>query len=80
MTGYERDDVMGRNCRFLQGPDTDAKSVDAIRTALETRTDISVDILNYRKDGTTFWNALYISPVIDGDGRAASSISPPSST
>jgi len=69
MTGYERDDVMGRNCRFLQGPDTDAKSVDAIRTALETRTDISVDILNYRKDGTTFWNALYISPVIDETGE-----------
>lgn len=69
MTGYERDDVMGRNCRFLQGPETDAKSVDAIRTALETRTDISVDILNYRKDGTTFWNALYISPVIDETGE-----------
>lgn len=69
MTGYERDDVMGRNCRFLQGPATDARSVDAIRTALETRTDVSVDILNYRKDGTTFWNALYISPVIDETGE-----------
>lgn len=69
LTGYERDEVMGRNCRFLQGPETDRKSVDAIRTALETRTDISVDILNYRKDGTPFWNALYISPVIDETGN-----------
>ncbi len=69
LAGYERDEVMGRNCRFLQGPETDRKAVEAIRTALETRTDIAIDILNYRKDGTTFWNALYLSPVSDETGE-----------
>jgi len=69
LTGYEREEVMGRNCRFLQGPETDPKSVDAIRTALENRTDIAIDILNYHKDGSPFWNALYISPVIDETGE-----------
>jgi len=69
LTGYERDEVMGHNCRFLQGPDTDQQGVDSIRSALEARTDIAIDILNYRKDGTPFWNALYISPVIDETGE-----------
>lgn len=69
LTGYEREEVMGRNCRMIQGPETDPKAVDTIRTALETRTDIALDILNYRKDGTPFWNALYISPVIDETGE-----------
>lgn len=69
LTGYGRDEVMGRNCRFLQGPDTDAEAVDAIRNALAERTDIAIDILNYRKNGSPFWNALYISPVIDEAGE-----------
>ncbi|MGY6708925.1 MAG: PAS domain-containing protein [Rhizobiaceae bacterium] len=69
LTGYEREEVMGTNCRFLQGPDTDPQSVDAIRSALENREDIAIDILNYRKDGTPFWNALYISPVVDETGE-----------
>ncbi|KQT19749.1 histidine kinase [Methylobacterium sp. Leaf399] len=69
MTGYSREEVMGRNCRFLQGPDTDRAEVARIREAIERREDVSVDILNYRQDGSTFWNALYISPVINEDGE-----------
>ncbi|WP_292507239.1 PAS domain-containing protein [Methylobacterium sp.] len=69
MTGYTRDEVMGRNCRFLQGPDSDATEVARIREAVESRQDVSVDLLNYRKDGTSFWNALYISPVINEEGE-----------
>ena len=51
MTGYARDEVMGRNCRFLQGPDTDHGAVTLIREAVTANRDIAIDILNYRKDG-----------------------------
>ena len=60
---------MGQNCRFLQGEGTDATSVVAIRDAIAAGHDIQVDILNYRKDGSTFWNALYLSPVRGDDGE-----------
>jgi len=69
LTGYARDEVTGRNCRFLQGPDTDARTVAAIAEAIETHSDIACEVLNYRKDGTTFWNALFISPVMDEAGE-----------
>ncbi|KQT60647.1 MULTISPECIES: PAS domain-containing protein [unclassified Aureimonas] len=69
LTGYERDEVLGRNCRFLQGPDTDAGDVALIRQAIEARTDVSVEILNHKKDGEPFWNALYISPVFSESGE-----------
>jgi PAS domain S-box-containing protein len=69
LTGYGRDEVIGRNCRFLQGPDTDAVEVAKIRAAIEAGTDISIDLLNYRKDGSTFWNALYLSPVRNDVGE-----------
>ena len=65
LTGYDRDELMGRNCRFLQGSQTDQDTIRRLREAVENGTDISVDILNYRKDGTSFWNALYLSPVRD---------------
>ena len=68
LTGYDRSDIIGRNCRFLQGPETDAAAVKAIRDAIESGEDIQIDILNYRKDGATFWNALYLSPVRGEDG------------
>ncbi|MEG3168084.1 PAS domain-containing protein [Sphingomonas sp. LB3N6] len=68
LTGYEREEIIGRNCRFLQGPDTDAKTIDRVRAAIKDGHDVDVDLLNYRKDGTTFWNALYMSPVRDKDG------------
>lgn len=69
LTGYGRDEVLGRNCRFLQGVDTDRETVDLLRDAIERRSDVSADILNYRKDGSTFWNALYISPVSNEEGE-----------
>ncbi len=69
LTGYERGEVVGRNCRFLQGPDTDPNAISAIRDAVAQRKDVAVDILNYRKDGTTFWNALFISPVSNEKGE-----------
>jgi PAS domain S-box-containing protein len=67
-TGYPPREVLGRNCRFLQGPDTDPRAVQAIRDALSTGTAITIDILNYRKDRSSFWNRLRIRPVRDKQG------------
>lgn len=69
LTGYSREEIIGRNCRFLQGHETDPAAIDRLRDAIRNRTDVSVDILNYRKDGTPFWNALYISPVSNEAGE-----------
>ncbi len=69
MTGYERDEIIGRNCRFLQGAQTDPEVVARVRDAVETGQDVAVDILNYRKDGAPFWNALYVSPVRNAAGE-----------
>jgi PAS domain S-box-containing protein len=69
LTGYGREEIIGRNCRFLQGPDTDRAAVARVRAAIEAGTDIDVDLLNYRKDGTAFWNALYLSPVRNNAGK-----------
>lgn len=63
LTGYGREEILGRNCRFLQGPATRGDDVRKVRQAIDARESVEVDILNYRKDGTTFWNALLISPV-----------------
>ena len=68
-TGYSPEEVIGRNCRFLQGPDTDPAAVKAIRDALAVETGVVVDILNYRKDSTTFWNRLRIRPLYGDDGK-----------
>ena len=69
MTGYQVSEVLGRNCRFLQGPDSDAGAVAEIRSALAECRECVVEILNYRRDGTTFWNRLSITPVRDGSGE-----------
>ena len=69
MTGYGRDEIMGRNCRFLQGADTDRGAIALIREAVEAKRDIAIDIQNYRKDGISFWNALYLSPVSNEAGE-----------
>jgi PAS domain S-box-containing protein len=68
MTGYAVDGVVGRNCRFLQGPGTDRAEVARIRDALAAGESIGTELLNYRTDGTAFWNSMAISPVLDGDG------------
>ena len=69
LTGYSRDEIIGRNCRFMQGPETDQDTVAKVRRAISQGEDIDVEILNYRKDGSTFWNALYLSPVRDDSGK-----------
>jgi PAS domain S-box-containing protein len=66
ITGYQRAAVIGRNCRFLQGPDTDPDSVHMIRSAIEASEDVSVDILNYRSNGEPFMNRLVLAPILDG--------------
>jgi len=68
LTGYTQEEVLGRNCRFMQGPDTDTAAVAKIRTAVRSRRASLIEVLNYRKDGTTFWNALTISPIFDEEG------------
>ncbi|MEG5136338.1 MULTISPECIES: PAS domain S-box protein [unclassified Microcoleus] len=68
ITGYDRSEIIGHNCRFLQGPDTDRAAVAQIRVALQEQHDCKVVLKNYRKDGTPFWNELTISPVRDSSG------------
>jgi PAS domain S-box-containing protein len=69
MTGYAYEEVVGKNCRFLQGPDTDSAAAQDIRKAIQAQQPCKVEILNYRKDGTPFWNNLSITPVRDDDSR-----------
>ncbi len=69
LTGYTAKDILGKNCRFLQGDKTDQKEVDKIRAAIKEGTSCTVTILNYKKDGTEFWSELSISPVRDSDNR-----------
>ncbi|SEO96516.1 PAS domain S-box-containing protein [Methylobacterium sp. ap11] len=68
MTGYTPEELVGTNCRFLQGPETDRETVAEVRRAIAERKEIATEILNYRKDGSTFWNALFVSPVYDKKG------------
>ena len=69
LCGYAQDEIVGRNCRFLQGEATDPASLVEIRRALGAGEDVHQELLNYRRDGTPFWNALFISPVFDTAGR-----------
>ncbi|WP_342111367.1 hybrid sensor histidine kinase/response regulator [Methylobacterium sp. SI9] len=69
MTAYTRDELIGTNCRFLQGPETDRDTVAEVRKAIEERREYAAEILNYRKDGTSFWNALFVSPVFNRSGE-----------
>lgn len=65
LTAYTRSETLGRNCRFLQGPGTNIEDVDRVRQAIAKLEPVEVDLLNYRKDGTIFWNRLLVSPVFD---------------
>lgn len=69
LTGYSEEQALGRNCRFLQGPRTDPETVQHIREALARRQPYAAEILNYRRDGTPFWNALFIGPIHDRNGE-----------
>lgn len=68
MVGYRADEVIGRDSSFLQGPDTDPQTAATIRAALAEARPLSVEVLNYRKDGGAFWNALTLRPVPGPDG------------
>ncbi len=69
LSGYPAAEVLGRNCRFLQGPGTDPASRMKLREAIRKAQACTVELLNYRKDGTAFWNLLAVSPVTDPGGR-----------
>ncbi|KAK7856636.1 phototropin-1 [Quercus suber] len=69
MTGYTSKEIVGRNCRFLQGADTDPEDVAKIREALQSGSSYCGRLLNYKKDGTPFWNLLTISPIKDDTGK-----------
>ncbi|KAG7975588.1 hypothetical protein I3843_06G107200 [Carya illinoinensis] len=69
MTGYSSEEVIGRNCRFLQGPETDRSEVAKIRDAVKNGKSYCGRLLNYKKDGTPFWNLLTVTPIKDDHGR-----------
>ncbi len=71
LTGYRRDEILGRNCRFLQGPETDRTATKALRAAVAAGESLEIDIRNHRKDGTPFWNRLLMAPVRDMTGEVA---------
>nr|AML76349.1 putative LOV domain-containing protein [Phaeomegaceros coriaceus] len=71
LTGYTNAEVLGRNCRFLQGPDTDAESIQQIRDCVKAVRACTVGLLNYKKDGQPFWNMLHLSPVRNCTGKVA---------
>ncbi|GMP94125.1 hypothetical protein CsSME_00043694 [Camellia sinensis var. sinensis] len=71
LTGYARHEVLGRNCRFLRGADTDFKTIFQIKESIQTELACTVRILNYRKDKSSFWNLLHISPVRSASGKIA---------
>jgi diguanylate cyclase (GGDEF)-like protein/PAS domain S-box-containing protein len=75
ITGYRMQEVEGRDCKFLQGADTDQHCIEDIRMALKAKQDVTTLLKNYRKDGAAFWNQLYIAPVPDEHGRVTHHIS-----
>lgn len=69
ISGYEQDEVLGRNCRFLQGEDREQEGLAVVRKAVREGEACQALLRNYKKDGTLFWNELHIAPVHDGDGK-----------
>lgn len=68
ITGYG-EEILGRNCRFLQGDETDKQAITDVRTAIANKSKFRVELINYRKDGSKFWNSLQISPVFDNNQK-----------
>jgi diguanylate cyclase (GGDEF)-like protein/PAS domain S-box-containing protein len=71
ISGYRAEEVIGRNCRFLQGEDTEQEGLRELRSALAEKRAANVVLRNYRKDGTLFWNHLYLAPVADASGHVS---------
>jgi PAS domain S-box-containing protein len=69
LTGYGRDEVIGRNCRFLAGPETEEALTNLLRSGIEARRPVMVEILNYKRDGKPFRNAVMVAPIFDADGE-----------
>lgn len=69
LTGYARSEVLGQNCRFLQGPETDPSAVENLRMALKEKQSVSLVLRNYKKSGAPFWNRLQVSPIMATDGE-----------
>jgi len=69
LSGYKKSEILGRNCRFLQGPGTDQNAVDMIRKGVQDGSDISVCLLNYKADGTPFWNQFFVAALRDAEGN-----------
>ena len=68
LTGYDREAILGRNCRFLQGERTETEPVEELRAAIDAERPTTVELRNYRKDGSEFWNRVTIAPVADENG------------
>ena len=71
LTGYAREEIIGRNCRFLRGEQTEAAQTAMLRDAIASRRPVMVELINYRKDGTPFRNAVMVAPLFDDDGELA---------
>jgi PAS domain S-box-containing protein len=69
LTGYPASEILGRNCRFLAGPDTEPWLTETLRSGIRRRQPVMVEITNYRKDGTTFRNAVMVAPIFDDAGE-----------
>jgi PAS domain S-box-containing protein len=69
LTGYPREEILGRNCRFLQGDDTRPEPVRQMRASIEDEEPVTVELRNYRKDGSMFWSRVTISPIKDESGN-----------
>lgn len=69
LTGYGEEEILGRNCRFLAGPGTEPWLTEAIREGVRERKAVMVEILNYKKDGTPFRNAVVVAPIFDDEGE-----------
>nr|AML79208.1 putative LOV domain-containing protein [Synsepalum dulcificum] len=69
LTEYSREEILGRNCRFLQGPETDPATVRKIREAIDTQIDVTVQLINYTKTGKKFWNLFHLQPMRDQKGE-----------